>query len=140
MVTFVKAAGIAEQKPSGEPAHIFKKALAIILLVSLAVAIIALASPFLTSLFNETPEQSTEYTTLNLALYQSVDYDQKDTHYVFSYFPAGQQNLFQVTSENQTQSFPALTGASYNALGLEIKVDLANEGLIFLQVKPTNGS
>ncbi|MCW4019423.1 MAG: hypothetical protein NWF00_12220 [Candidatus Bathyarchaeota archaeon] len=116
----------------------FKKAVGILVIAALAVAITVLAAPSLVSFFEGSSDES-ECTTLNLALFQSVNYSHGDTQYVFSYRSAvaGQQNLFYLTSGDQTRSFLALTGATYTDLGLEIKVSVANEGLIVLMVKPS---
>ena len=82
---------------------------------------------------------NSDYSQLNLVSGISITYEQGGNSYVFSYrlTAADNSGLFYV-SENvqQSRSFPAVAGAVYSDLGLELKVTSVTSELLVLQVKP----
>ncbi|MCW4001259.1 MAG: hypothetical protein NWE93_13580 [Candidatus Bathyarchaeota archaeon] len=76
---------------------------------------------------------------LNLVSGISVTYEQGKNSYVFSYrlTATDTSELFYVSQNaSQSRSFPAVAGAVYQDLGLEMKVVSATSELLVLQVQP----
>ncbi|MCW4023842.1 MAG: hypothetical protein NWF01_02265 [Candidatus Bathyarchaeota archaeon] len=108
-----------------------KKAIIIVLLVSIAIFAIILVGMTLTK-----PAQDGNPTTLTFALYQSVTYNHNDTNYELKYEPAGQANLLIVNSQGQSFNYPAVAGAAYDTLGIRVTIISATQELIVVHVAP----
>ncbi len=111
-----------------------------VLLVLVVGGLMAWQAPAITAFLNGSDGESGEYSQLNLAAGQYVQYVQGNNTYVFSYTlsSADATGLFYVVLDSQqSRSFPATVGAVYHDLGLEIKVSSVTSNLAVLQVKPT---
>jgi hypothetical protein len=128
----VRAAEASEKKPL-----LFWVVVALLLIV--VIGLVAWQAPALMS-FLQGNNGSDEYSQLNLAAGQYVQYVQGNSTYVFSYGLSSEDTsgLFYVVLDSQkSRSFPATAGAVYHDLGLEIKVSSVTSNLAVLQVKPT---
>jgi hypothetical protein len=115
-----------------------KIAVAVLLIVVVGV-LVAWQAPAIGSFLQGNSGSSDEYSQLNLAAGQYVQYAQGNSTYVFSYglSSADSTGLFYVVMDSQqTRSYPATAGAVYHDLGLEIKVSSVTSNLAVLQVKP----
>ncbi|XES76522.1 MAG: hypothetical protein ACBZ72_10100 [Candidatus Bathyarchaeia archaeon] len=125
---------------SGKDKLSFYKIAVGVLAVVLVGVLVAWQAPAIGSFFGASGG-SGEYTQLNLAAGQYVQYAQGNSTYVFSYelSSADTTGLFYVVMDShQTRSYPATAGAVYHDLGLEIKVSSVTSNLAVLQVKPTS--
>ena len=113
---------------------VFKKIILIIIVVAVALSAVILVGPLLTNLFSGS-QNSSDYTVLTFALYQTVPYNQAGVDYEFSYVSAGPGNLLQVSSEGETSSYAAFAGANYQPFDLHVIIVSAND-VIVLQVAP----
>jgi hypothetical protein len=114
-----------------------KTVVAVIVVVVLAVALIAWQAPAISSFFENTGDS--EYTTLSLVAGVSQTYQNGADSYTFSYklSAADTSNLFYVTRNvESTRSYPAVAGATYSDLGVEMKVSSVTSELLVLLVKP----
>jgi hypothetical protein len=115
-------------------------------LVAIAVLILLIGLlvwqlPAITSFFEEVIGGDTEdeYSTLSLVPGVSATYSHAGDSFVFSYrmTPTDESGLFYVAKNvEQTRSFPAVAGAKYTALGLEMRVSSVTPNLLVLLVKP----
>ncbi len=128
----VRAAEASEKKPL-----LFWVVVALLLIV--VIGLVAWQAPALVS-FLQGNNGSDEYSQLNLAAGQYVQYVQGNSTYVFSYGLSSEDTsglFYVVLDSQQSRSFPATAGAVYHDLGLEIKVSSVTSNLAVLQVKPT---
>jgi hypothetical protein len=129
----VRAAEASEKKPL-----LFWVVVALLLIV--VIGLVAWQAPALMS-FLQGNNGSDEYSQLNLAAGQYVQYVQGNSTYVFSYGLSSEDNsglFYVVLDSQQSRSFPATVGAVYHDLGLEIKVSSVTQNLVVLQVKPVS--
>jgi hypothetical protein len=82
------------------------------------------------------PQPTENQTALTIALYQSQSYTQGNTTYEFRYVSGGQGNILQVTSEGQTTSHAAISGATPNPFNLKVTIHSATENIIVLHITP----
>ncbi len=111
----------------------------VLLLLVLAVAVLVWQAPAISSFFQGLSDSNSEYTTLSLVSGVSQTYTHGNDSYVFSYKLSAADNsaLFYVAKNvEQTRSFPAVPGATYSDLGVEMKVSSVTSDLLVLLVKP----
>ncbi|MCL2475981.1 hypothetical protein [Candidatus Bathycorpusculum sp.] len=110
------------------------------LLVVLVFGILLWQAQGLISLFGDSKSSETEYTTLSLVPGISKTYQHNSDNFVFSYklSDTDTSNLLYVTKNavEQTGSYPAVAGATYSDLGLEMKLGSVSSNVLVLQVKP----
>jgi len=110
------------------------------LLVVLVFGILIWQAQGLLSLFGNSNKSEIEYTTLSLVPGISKTYQNSNSNYVFSYklSDTDTSNLLYVTKNavEQTGSYPAVAGATYSDLGLEMKLGSVSKNLLVLQVRP----
>ncbi len=114
-----------------------KTMVVIIVVLVLAVAVIAWQAPAISQFFEETG--SSEYTTLSLVAGVSQTYRNGADSYTFSYklSAADTTDLFYMTRNAEaSRSYPAVAGAIYSDLGVEMKVSSVTSELLVLLVKP----
>lgn len=117
--------------------HSTKTLVAVILVVVLAVALLAWQAPAISRFFEDTG--NSEYTALTLVAGISQTYQNGADFYTFSYKLSLSDNtdLFYVTRNvESTRSYPAVAGANYSDLGVEMKVSSVTSELLVLLVKP----
>jgi hypothetical protein len=111
-----------------------------LILAALAFGILIWQAPNLIPLFGGTNSPELEYTTLSLVPGISKTYQHNNDKFVFSYklSDTDNSNLLYVTRNavEQTGSYPAVAGATYSDLGLEMKVGSVSPNMLVLQVKP----
>ncbi|MDR0373155.1 MAG: hypothetical protein LBI79_06320 [Nitrososphaerota archaeon] len=110
-----------------------------LVLVVLAVGLLVWQAPAISSFFEGLSGSDSEYSTLSLVSGISQTYQHNNDTFVFSYklSSADSSNLLYVTQNvEQSRSFPAVAGATYSDLGLEMKVSSATQELLVLLVKP----
>lgn len=115
--------------------------LAAIAVLMLLIGLLVWQLPAITSFFEEVIGDGAEdgYSTLSLVPGVSVTYSHANDAFVFSYrmTPTDESGLFYVAKNvEQTRSFPAVAGAKYSALGLEMRVSSVTPNLLVLLVKP----
>jgi len=110
------------------------------LLVALVFGILIWQVQGLFSSFGDSNKSEPEYTTLSLVPGISKTYQNNKDNYVFSYklSDTDTSNLLYVTKNavEQTGSYPAVAGATYSDLGLEMKLGSVSKNILVLQVKP----
>jgi hypothetical protein len=124
---------VAKKKPLA-----IEKVVALVLVV-LAVGLLVWQAPAISSFFEGISGSDSEYTTLSLVPGISQTYQHDSGSFVFSYklSSADVSDLFYVAlNVEQTRSFPAVAGAVYSDLGLEMKVSSVTPNLLVLLVKP----
>ena len=108
-------------------------------LALLGVVLLVWLAPAISSLFEGFNGESSGYSTLSLVPGASQTYRLGSDSYSFSYklSPSDSSGLF-YASQNaaQTRSYPAVAGAVYRDLGLEMKVSSVTPDLMVLKVKP----
>lgn len=110
---------------------------AIIVVLVLAVAVIAWQAPAISKFFEDTG--NSEYTTLSLFAGVSQTYHNGVDSYTFSYKLSASDTteLFYVTRNAEaSRSYPAVAGAVFSDLGVEMKVSSVTSELLVLLVKP----
>jgi len=108
-------------------------------LIAVGVAVLVWQAPAISSFFQSSNGSDSRYTTLSLVSGTSQTYQHNGDSYVFSYrmSPSDESGLFYVAKNlEQTRSFPAVAGAVYSDLGLEIKVSTVTQDLMVVLVKP----
>ena len=109
----------------------FKKIVIFIIAVGLFFSAIYLTKTLI-STPSDQPQTSESY-TLTLARYQTRNYTREDTIYEFKYVPEG---LLQVTSNGQTSTYAAVTGATYNSFDLKITIYSVTEKTLVIYITP----
>ncbi|MCW3983904.1 MAG: hypothetical protein NWE96_07895 [Candidatus Bathyarchaeota archaeon] len=108
-------------------------------LIAVGVVVLVWQAPAISSFFQSSNGSDSQYTTLSLVPGTSQTYQHNGDSYVFSYrmSPSDESGLFYVAKNlEQTRSFPAVVGAVYSDLGLEIKVSTVTQDLMVVLVKP----
>ncbi|MCL2360050.1 hypothetical protein [Candidatus Bathycorpusculum sp.] len=110
------------------------------LLVVLAFGILLWQAPGLVHLFESRGNPDSEYTALSLAPGISKTYQHKSDNFVFIYKLSNTDdtNLLYVTrnAAEQSGSYPAVAGATYSDLGLEMKMVSVTPNIMVLQISP----
>ncbi len=108
-------------------------------MVVLVIVVLAWEAPAISSFLQGVEDQNTGYTQLSLVAGVSQTYKHGNDSYVFSYSlqPSDNSGLFYAAKNSvETRSFPAVAGAVYSDLGLEMKVSSVTSDLMVLLVKP----
>ncbi|MDR0470545.1 MAG: hypothetical protein LBH79_02310 [Nitrososphaerota archaeon] len=109
-------------------------------LVVLVFGILLWQAQGLISSFGGSNSSESEYTTLSLVPGISKTYQHNNDNFVFSYklSDTDTSNLLYVTKNAvaQSGSYPAVAGATYSDLGLEMKLGSVSKNMLVLQVKP----
>ncbi len=112
--------------------------IAVVVLIVLIVGLLVWQGSALTGIFKNNGSDS-GYSQLNLVHGIAVKYESGNDSFVFSYRlnPSDETGLFYLSKNvEQSRSYPAVPGAVYRDLGLEIKISSVTMDLLVLQVKP----
>ncbi len=111
----------------------------LVVVLVLAVAVLAWQAPAISSFLEGVNSSNSDYTTLSLVAGVSQTYRNGADSYTFSYklSASDNTNLFYVARNVEaTRSYPAVAGAVYSELGVEMKVSSVTSELMVLLVKP----
>jgi hypothetical protein len=127
----------ASEKKNSFPSP--KSVVAVVVVLGLALAVLAWQAPAISSFFQDVNNSNSDYTTLSLVAGVSQTYHNGDDAYVFSYKLSASDDtgLFYVARNVEaTRSYPAVAGAVYSDLGVEMKVSSVTSEMLVLLVKP----